>query len=275
LSFDNICKYLASEYPKQFVRWLLASDATDIKILPTELSRDPIRADAVILLQNNQILHLEFQTLPESTPPLPLRMLDYWVRLYRQYERPIEQVVIFLKETASNAVYTNQFIVGNTKHRYRVVRLWEQDSAPLLANLALLPFAALAQTDSPAALLEQVAAQVDMIEEPEEQRNISACVEVLASLRFDRNFIQQFLREELMQESPIYQEIIQKGVQRGKQDTVMRQLTRRIGNVSPEAQAQIQKLSIQQLDTLSEVLLDFSDTTDLRVWLQSQQRIQS
>ncbi len=272
MSFDNICKYLTSEYPQQFVRWLLASDATDIQLLPTELSRDPIRADTVILLQNtDQILHLEFQTLPESTPPLPLRMLDYWVRLYRQYSRPIEQVVIFLKETASDAAYTDRLIVGNTQHRYRVVRLWEQDSAPLLASPALLPFAALARTDSPAALLEQIAAQVDMIEEPDQQRNISACVEVLASLRFDKNLIEQFLREELMRESVIYQEIIQEG----KRDTIIRQLTRRIGTVSPQLQAQIQKLSIEQLDTLSEVLLDFSNAADLRVWLQSQQSIQS
>lgn len=276
MSFDNICKYLAAEYPEQFVRWLLADDTTNIEILPTELSRDPIRADAIILLQfTNQILHLEFQTLPESTPPLPLRMLDYWVRLYRQYQRPIEQVVIFLKETVSDAAYTSQFIVGNTQHRYRVVRLWEQDSALLLANQALLPFAALARTDSPTALLEQVAARIDMIEEPEQQRNISACVEVLASLRFDKNFLQQFLRAELMQESPIYQEIIQKGVQQGlrqgKQDTVIRQLTRRIGSVSPQVRSQIQNLSIEQLDQLSEVLLDFSDVADLTVWLQSQQ----
>lgn len=280
LSFDNICKYLASEYPEQFVRWLLASDINDIEILPTELSRDPIRADAIILLQStNQILHLEFQTLPESTPPLPLRTLDYWVRLYRQYQRPIEQVVIFLKETSSDAAYTNQLIVGNTQHRYRVVRLWEQDAVPLLANPALLPFAALARTDSPAALLEQVAARIDMIKEPEQQRNISACVEVLASLRFDKNFIQQFLREELMQESPIYQEIIQQGmqqgVQQGKQDIVIRQLTRRIGSVSPQLQAQIQKLPIEQLDNLSEVLLDFSAPADLTDWLQSQQKIQN
>jgi site-specific recombinase XerC len=41
-----------------------SSDTTKIEILPTELSRDPIRADAIILLQStNQILHLEFQTL--------------------------------------------------------------------------------------------------------------------------------------------------------------------------------------------------------------------
>ncbi len=164
-------------------------------------------------------------------------MLDYWVRLYRQYQRPIEQVVIFLKETSSDAAYTSQFIVGNTQHHYRVVRLWEQDSALLLTNQALLPFATLAQTDSHATLLEQVAAQIDKIEEPEAQRNISACVEVLASLRFDKNFIHRFLRAELMQESPIYQEIIQKGVQQGvqqgKQDIVIRLLTCRIGTVPP------------------------------------------
>lgn len=273
MSFDNICKYLASSYPEQFVRWLLASNATDIQLLPSELSRDPIRADSVILLQStNSILHLEFQTLPTSTPPLPLRMLDYWVRLYRQYDCPIEQVVIFLQETASDAAYTDRLIVGNTQHRYRVVRLWEQDAAPLLTTPALLPLAALARTDSPASLLEQVAAQVDMIEELEQQRNISACVEVLASLRFDKNLIRQFLREELMRESPIYQEIIQEGVQRGKRDTVIRQLTRRIGTVPPQLQAQVQNLSIEQLDELSEVLLDFADATDLIAWLQQEQR---
>ncbi len=41
-----------------------------------------------------------------------------------------------------------------------------------------------------------------------------------------------------MRESPIYQEIIQQGVQQGvqqgKQDTVMRQFTRKIGSVAPE-----------------------------------------
>lgn len=280
MSFDNICKYLAAAYPEQFISWLLASDVTNIQLLPTELSRDPIRADAIILLETtNQILHLEFQTLPESTPPLPLRMLDYWVRLYRQYQRPIEQVVIFLKETTSPAAYTDRLIVGNTQHLYRVVRLWEQDATPLLAASALLPFATLARTNSPATLLEQVAAQIDMIEEPQQQRNIAACTEVLASLKFDKNFIQQFLREELMRESPIYQEIIQEGVKQGlrqgKQDTIIRQLTRRIGEISPEMRSHIQQLSVEQLDNLSEVLLDFASATDFTAWLRSQPKSSS
>ncbi len=56
------------------------------------------------------------------------------------------------------------FNIANTSHRYRVVRLWEQDPSPLLTSPALLPLAVLAQTNSPETLLRQVAEQVDMIE---------------------------------------------------------------------------------------------------------------
>jgi predicted transposase YdaD len=73
-----------------------------------------------------------------------------------------------------------------------------------------------------------------------------------------------------MQESPIYQEIILEGVQRGKRDTIIRQLTRRIGTVPPQVQAQVQNLSIEQLDELSEALLDFAGVADLTAWLQQE-----
>jgi len=38
--------------------------------------------------------------------------------------------------------------VGETRHRYGVVRLWEQDPLPLLQNPALLPLATLARSRS-------------------------------------------------------------------------------------------------------------------------------
>ena len=165
MTYDNICKYLAEEYPLNFARWLFPTQATEVEVLKTELSLEPIRADSVTLLQSsNQILHLEFQTLPGSEPPLPLRMLDYWLRLYRQYRCPIEQVIIFLKPTTSEAVFVNEFTATNTWHRYRVIRLWEQDPAPFLADNALLPLATLTRTETPRNLLEQVAVQVARIE---------------------------------------------------------------------------------------------------------------
>lgn len=75
MSFDNICKYLATEYPPSFVRWLLNYAPSDTQILPTELKLDPVRADTLILLQANQILHVECQTLPASVPSLPLEFI--------------------------------------------------------------------------------------------------------------------------------------------------------------------------------------------------------
>jgi len=111
-----------------------------------------------------------------------------------------------------------------------------------------------------------------MIEELEQRRNISACAEVIASLRFEQDFIRQFLREDLMRESVIYQEIIREGMQQGKREEAlsytMRLLTRRFGLVAPELQAQIHKLTTTKLEELGEALLDFTDVSDLVSWLQ-------
>jgi predicted transposase YdaD len=272
LTYDNTCKYLAEQYPSDFVKWLFATETSDIRILKTELSLEPIRADSVTFLQIiNTILHLEFQTLPASNPAIDFRMLDYYTRLKREYQCQIQQVVIFLQQTTSEIVFRQEYVDTNTRHRYRIIRLWEQDPAALLANPALLPLAALARSDSPNALLEQVAANVDMIEEIVERQNISACVQILAGLRFGRNIIQQLFREEIMQESVIYQDILQKGEQRGKKQEaialIMRQLARRIGVIDSQLEQQICSLSITQLEDLAEALLDFSNQTDLTSWL--------
>ncbi|NER90240.1 Rpn family recombination-promoting nuclease/putative transposase, partial [Moorena sp. SIO3A2] len=223
MAYDNICKYLAEEYPSEFFHWLLGEEPRDIQVIKTELSAEPIQADALSLLQStNQILHLEFQTLPQSEPPLPFRMLDYWVRLQRKYRCPIEQVVIFLKSTTSQMVFNNEFRDTNTWHRYRIIRLWEQDPLPLLANRALLPLATLARSNNPNQLLEQVVAYVDKIEEKPLRGNLAACVDVLAGLRFDQDLVRRLLREEVMEESVTYQDIIQKGVQKGLQQGLQR-----------------------------------------------------
>lgn len=81
------------------VAWV---EVQQIEVLKTELTLEPIRADSVTFLQvANQILHIEFQTLAKSNPALNFRMLDYSVRLKRQYRCPVVQVLIFLQETTN------------------------------------------------------------------------------------------------------------------------------------------------------------------------------
>ena len=269
MSIDNICKYLSEQYPESFDSWILGEGITDINLLKTELSVEPIRADFIAFLRpQNRILHIEFQIEAISDPPLPLRMLDYYVRLYRKYNCPIDQFVIFLKRTGSTSTYTNQLITDSVRYRYSVIRLWEQDPAPLLANPALLPLATLAQSDTLNVLLEQVATQLDMIEEQEQRGNISACVEILAGLRFDIETIRQFMRGDVMRESVIYQEILERGKREEALSLTLRQLSRRIGEVAPNLQAQIQNLTTAQIEELGVALLDFRNAADLAAWLQ-------
>ncbi|MDY7008677.1 MAG: DUF4351 domain-containing protein [Cyanobacteriota bacterium] len=276
MAYDNTCKYLAETYAPNFVRWLLGINPTNVQVIKTEIIPEPIRSDALILLQiDNKILHLEFQTFPYSDPPIPYRMLKYWTLLYGQYWCDIEQVVILLKEINSELVFQNKFERQNTRHSYRVIRLWEEESAPFLADNALLPLATLTRSESPTALLSQVADRIGRIEEPSQQRNISAAAEILGGLRFDKNLIRQLLREEIMKESVIYQDILQKGEQRGEQRglqkgqamLVITLITHRFGDISKDIEAKIRSLSISQLNELAIAQLNFTSMDDLISWL--------
>ncbi|QSV63960.1 MAG: Rpn family recombination-promoting nuclease/putative transposase [Dolichospermum sp. DL01] len=268
MSYDNTCKYLAETYPQDFARWLLAAEVSEVEILKTELNLEPIRADAVIFLKvGNQILHLEFQTTPKSKTPLDFRMLDYYTRLKRQYWCEIQQVVIFLQATTSEMVFNSQYVDTNTIHKYRVIRMWEEEAAPLLANPALLPLATLAKTDSAENLLTQVAGAVNTIESKKARDNISVCTQLLAGLRFNRNLLNQLFQEDIMEESWVYQDILQKGEQKGKRrealELILRMLKRRFGNIPAKIEQQLPNLGLTQLEDLAEELLDFSQIDDL------------
>jgi predicted transposase YdaD len=273
VSFDNVCKILAEKYPEDFVRWLIGGESTDITVLKTELSLEPIRADSVIFIQtNNLILHIEFQTLTLSNPPIPFRTLDYSVRLKRQYKCPVVQVVIFLQETDNEIAFTEQYVDDTTIHRYRAIRMWEQDSSLFLGNSALLPLAPLCRTDSPRELLSQVAEEVARIADRETRQNTAGYTEILAGLRFEKDLIRQLLSEDIMQESVIYQDILQKGEERGEQKEAFRflnrQLNRRFGEIDSSIIDRVRVLSTEQLEVLGEEFLSFSDVSNLLAWLE-------
>jgi predicted transposase YdaD len=64
----------------------------------------------------------------------------------------------------------------------------------------------------------------------------------------------------------------ERGVQEGLQherSLILRQLTRRLGTISPDAESQVRTLSQAQLESLGEALLDFSEPSDLVNWLKS------
>ena len=108
----------------------------------------------------------------------------------------------------------------------------------------------------------------------------NAYTEILAGLKFEKDLILQLLREEIMQESTIYQYILQKGEQqgeqrgeqRGKQQGVLkytlRLLHKRFGTIDSVIIERLNMLSTEQLENLGEDFLDFSNVSDLVAWLE-------
>ncbi len=62
-----------------------------------------------------------------------------------------------------------------------------------------------------------------------------------------------------------------KGIEQGQRSLLLRQLTRRVGEVPEATRSQIDALSLIQLESLGEALLDFSNLTDLEAWLAEQE----
>ncbi len=293
--YDNICKYLIEHYTTDFATWLLGEAVTLTELSPSELSLQPIRADALVLLQSDQVvLHVEFQTQPR--PDIPFRMADYRLRVYRRFpNKTMRQAVVYLYPSTSPLVYQNAFEIPGTRHEYEVVRLWEQPTELFFQSPGLLPFAVLSQTSQPEQTLQQVAAAIEGLPERVAQSDIAASTAILAGLILEQQVIRRVLRRDIMQESVIYQDILTEGLEKGraqgraqgraegleegrKQATlnlVLRQLNRRLQTtLSEPLQVQISSLSLSQLEQLSEALLDFTTIADLEAWLAAQQEQQ-
>lgn len=163
---------------------------------------------------------------------------------------------------------------------HRITRIYLEeikDRQGLSPNLALLKLLATDQEQS-AELSREL---LKTAETPTEfERRLSLIETILANKFPDltKEMIMQILDLKKMDitQSRFYQEIrveaLQDGLQEGRQEEgrnlVLRQLTRRFGELSENQVGQIRQLSVEQLEVLAEALLDFSEIADLDDFLE-------
>lgn len=284
--FDTLCKFLIESFPADFATWLLGEPVELVTLSPSELSLEPIRADALLLLQSkNLVLHIEFQTLPKLS--IPFRMLDYRVRVHRRFpDKTMRQIVIYLQRTRSNLAWQTTFALEKTQHEFEVIRLWEQPTDAFLNTPGLLPFAVLSQADDKEAVLQQVAERIRTIPAQREQSNLTATTALLSALVLDETAIRRILMSDAIQETGFYKSIKAEGRVEGRvegraegraeglQEAARREkslilllLTRKVGEVPETERQKIDRLSLDQLEELGKTFLDFSSLNSLIEWL--------
>jgi predicted transposase/invertase (TIGR01784 family) len=259
---DNICKFLAESFSRDFASWILGEAITLTKIEPSELSVEPIRADSVIFLESTElILHIEFQTDPNKN--IPFRMTDYRLRQYRKFpNKQVYQVVIYLTTSQSPLVHETTFNIGKLNHEFNVIRLWEQPTEIFQQYQGLLPFAALSQTNDPEETLRKVAQQIEQITDKQVQSNVAASTAIISGIALNQEIIQRLLRSDIMKESVIYQEILREGKAEGKAEGLAEGLAKASNkiaqnmlrsNISLDLVAQFTGLNLKQVAKLQKL----------------------
>jgi predicted transposase YdaD len=240
----------------------------------------------------NSPLHGEFLVLNELqlryNAKLPVRMRAYAALAEEKYGLPTYPVLVNILPPSTTVLIQNRFdsnFLGLVARQdYRVINLWKVDAAVVFEQslTALLPFVPVLKNGGEAAIVQQ---SLNRLRQDEQLIELESLLAFFASFVLGTDVVRQIMRWDMavLRESPWYQEILkegerlgqQKGRQEGKQEgkqeegqlLILKQLSRQVGTLSPEVTAQLQTLSLEQLETLGEALLDFSELADLTKWL--------
>jgi len=154
-------------------------------------------------------------------------------------------------------------------HRVYLNELGDIRQSPL--GIALMVLTILKEEEAPVAaryLLERVKTEVSAAETSRDIIDTIATIMVYKFTKLSRREVEAMLGLRL-EESKVYREAKEEGQQQEAANLVLRQLRRRLGNLSDAMTNRISNLPLSVLEDLSEALLDFSSLDDLSAWLES------
>jgi predicted transposase YdaD len=216
-------------------------------------------------------------------PEMPRRMRAYAGLAEEKYKLPTYPVLINILKTGDTEIptrYESNLAGLEVRQDYRVINLWEVDVKLVFEQKisTLLPFVPILQGGNSENNLRLA---VTELRKDEQLKDLEPLLSFFASFVLDIPLIQQIMRWDMtvLRESPWYEEILKEGLQQGEKQglqqglqqgesvLVLRQLTRRFGEIEFSMREKIKKLPTTELEILGESLLDFSQLQDLIDWL--------
>jgi predicted transposase/invertase (TIGR01784 family) len=257
--------------------------AKDYRFESVEIKETAFRIDGVFLppeTASPQIIYfaeVQFQTDEALYHRFFTESLLYLFRNQNQYD-DWQGIILFAKRSLEPQDTTTHRALLNSSQIQRIY-LDELDTntpQPIGIQLMQLVITPDNQTaDQAKQLIQHIQTQTT---EPFTKKDIIELITTITVYKFthlSRQEVEAMIGVRL-EETRVYQEAKADGIAEGKAEgkleegrsLILRQLNRRIGSVSPLLQAQIQDLSLGQVEALSEALLDFSKEADLVNWLQ-------
>jgi hypothetical protein len=303
IDHDRLFKELLTTFFVDFLELFLPELLTDlerdsIQFLDKEIFTDvtageKYEADLLVKVklrgqESYVLIHVEHQAYKQAD--FDKRMFRYFARLYEKFDLPVYPIVLCSYDSPK----TPEKNFHQVAFPHKTVLQFNYD----VIQLNRLNWRDFLRQQNPVA----TALMAKMNIAPAERRQVKLeCLRLMATLKLDparmqliSGFVDTYLKlnaqeQKLLQADiaiiePQEQETIMQivtswmeegieiGIERGKGQAtlslVMRQLTRRFGELRPQLAERIQKLPLTQLEDLAVAWLDFTNVDDLQVWLQ-------
>ena len=292
--FKELLTVFFAEFVEAFLPQIAAYLAPDsIEFLDKELFTDVTagekhEVDLVVKVRFREqnaffLVHIENQSWTEAD--FSRRMFTYFARLHEKYQLPVYPVVVFSYDAPKKPA-PNQYTVafpGETvlNFTYRVIQLnrlsWRSYlKTPNAVTSALMAKMKIASQDRGKVRNECLRMLANLHLDPARSKLIGGFIDIYLTLtaqemrQYEREFAklapeEQEARMELV--SSWERKGIEQGLHDGQERTITRLIGRRFGNVASEVTARLNTLSTDQLDALTDALLDFKSAADLEAWL--------
>lgn len=164
---------------------------------------------------------------------------------------------------------------SNRVHRVYLDTLGELNQLPL--GVALMALTTVNETAAPEVARELLTRSHQETLSEIARRTIMDMVTTIMVYKFtslSRQEIEAMLGLTTIQETRVYQEAKAEGEKKGierERSLILRQLTRKVGDIPQDLRSRIDQLPLTQLESLGEALLDFSMRQDLIAWLECDQ----
>lgn len=242
------------------------------------------------------LVHTETQAQPQAE--FGMRLFRYFARLHEKYALPVYPVALFSFDRPK-FVYSSVYEIGFPdldvlRFQYAVIQLNQLDWRQFLGlknpvAVALMVKMQIAPKDRPHVKLECLRMLSTLKLDRARVRMISGFIDTYLRLTAaemklytaEIDTLDKQQREEVMEIVTSWmEEGIKQGLHKGREEgrafgrqeeaisLVSRQLIKRLGPLQPDLLAPVQKLSLQNLEKLSEVLLDFKSPAEFKQWLE-------
>ena len=277
---DHPLKRVFMLAPEAFATWLLGEPVVRVSTRKDELYSSPEAVDADLIFSvttaagDEPILHIELQGAG-SHRPVPLRVLEYNVRIViRNPDIPVLSYVLYVGGAGANdtGIHTRTDHTGRVvlAWQYGVIHLWQMTSEELLAldvpALAVL----IGQTKiiNPERDIRLAMERIYTYTEAEQHTQFFLELLALCTDQEILKMAQQIYTSEYGLPEPLIITLSrEEGREEGRSSMLLRQLTRRLGELPEPLRAQVQQLRSDDLLELADAIFDIATLADLTAWL--------